>query len=526
MSPTSNVYERFNGTYIEQLEKGTWKSKIGVKSTDIPNGIIMTRSNFQGIVRQKHLKKYLEGICNRLLKHSPVSKVPFEIIITGSQGYGAAIATPDGVIAVPFGFLSSVESEDEIAWLLVHELSHVILRHHDIEWVEQYHDKSLTALEQTLGAINLFNQIRTSFNNTADTELYADAEKALKINALLYKLNTRGLIPAWQRDQEDEADLLGLDLVVKSGYDLSVSILVLEKILQWSGEEEKKILNLLDRKKYFDKVLDDLQDAPTLEQIRGYISEFLQNEIDAVNNWASRTHRMTQKRIESLAEYMDREYEEVENNPSVSAWKKLVERRAIKTVLRRYQNVWEAERLLSDYISDEGNDGMLADIQKKIRLALKGENQYDSKPRIVYSKLREEQGKNILSIKNLKLALKEPNTSLAVYKQLMNLHQTSENYNEALAVLNKANREFNNPKILYPLRIKLEVLAGNQAQALSFTKKCKRKARKYYKSCRKAFETAKPKSTNPEPTNQPTLGTQLESSPKRFWQIPAIPLPF
>jgi predicted Zn-dependent protease len=185
LNPTRDVYQNIEGTFIDQVEKKVWSSNID----NFPNGVNIIRTNFQGVVRQKTMVSYLESICRRLLEHSPVSKVPFQITLTASQGYGEALATPDGFIAVPLGFLKSVESEDEIAWLLAHELAHIILRHHDIEWVEQYHEKTVTAAEQTLSAINLSNQIRSNFDIAADKELTLAAEKALAINSLLSLLS-------------------------------------------------------------------------------------------------------------------------------------------------------------------------------------------------------------------------------------------------------------------------------------------------------------------------------------------------
>lgn len=529
MDPTSNVYERFDGPYIKQVDSGAWSSNTDLVSAEFPNGMIMIRTGFRGVVHQRELENYLKNICNRLLANSPVKKVPFSIVITGSQGYGEAIATPDGVIAVPLGFLKSAESEDEIAWLLAHELSHIILRHHDVEWVEQYHEKSLDAAEQTLGAINLFNQIRTQYNSSVDTELYSAAEKALTVNTLLYKLNTRGLIPAWQRDQEDEADLMGTDLVVKSGYDLSQSIIALEKISEWAGDENKKIQSLLDRKKHFEEFLSELQEIPTLDQIKKYLSEFVQNEIDAFNNWASRTHQMAEKRIECLAEYIEREYEDVENDMTVATWQKVAGRRAPKTLLARYQNVWDAERALNDYrTAEKAQDVSLDSIVKKMRQAVRGENRYDSQPRIVFSELRKTQNKQELAIENLELALKERKPSMAVYKKLVNLYQTTGKPQKAKNILLTANQEFDNPPLLYPLRIKMEVLIGNQQGALNLTKECKREARKIYKACKSALVAVKPLPQSNKSNQQNVESNQTDSEPaeKKFWQIPAIPLPF
>jgi predicted Zn-dependent protease len=49
-------------------------------------------------------------------------------------------------------------------------------------------------------------------------------------------IDRRLLAPAWQRSQEEEADLLGVDLMVAAGYNVSATMILLERL----GDQEKK----------------------------------------------------------------------------------------------------------------------------------------------------------------------------------------------------------------------------------------------------------------------------------------------
>jgi predicted Zn-dependent protease len=56
-------------------------------------------------------------------------------------------------VFVDFAFLEASENEDQIAALVAHEISHVILGHHDLDYASNLQDGLVGATEVTMGAV-------------------------------------------------------------------------------------------------------------------------------------------------------------------------------------------------------------------------------------------------------------------------------------------------------------------------------------------------------------------------------------
>lgn len=84
----------------------------------------------QNLVQIPELQAYLQRIVVRLAKGWPGEAPALQVRIVDSYAFGPS-ADPYGNVFVPLGMLDNVESEDEIAAMLGHEMSHVLLRHHD-----------------------------------------------------------------------------------------------------------------------------------------------------------------------------------------------------------------------------------------------------------------------------------------------------------------------------------------------------------------------------------------------------------
>ena len=49
----------------------------------------------------------------------------------------SALCTPDGTIIITIGLLEQLDNEDELAFVLGHEVSHAIYRHHEKDWYKK-----------------------------------------------------------------------------------------------------------------------------------------------------------------------------------------------------------------------------------------------------------------------------------------------------------------------------------------------------------------------------------------------------
>jgi len=130
-----------------------------------------------GIVEDEALERYVQSVAIRLLRHAPPRPFEYEFRIV-DQTVPNAFALPGGKIFVSRGLLALVGSEDELAGVLGHEITHAAERH-----------------------------------------AAARLEISRRINPLVIGLMRAAQIAAYGRDQERDADRGGQILCAKAGYD-------------------------------------------------------------------------------------------------------------------------------------------------------------------------------------------------------------------------------------------------------------------------------------------------------------------
>lgn len=122
-----------------------------------------------------------------------------------------AFAMPGGKIAVFTGLLDLVESDDELAAVIGHEIAHVMLRHSN--------QRMSAELLRGLGGVAA----------VAATKDMDDDDRALVLAA--YGVGTQvGIMLPYSRTHETQADRLGLMIAASSGYDPRAAIGFWEKM--------------------------------------------------------------------------------------------------------------------------------------------------------------------------------------------------------------------------------------------------------------------------------------------------------
>ena len=115
--------------------------------------------------------------------------------------------------------------------MLAHESAHVILGHADADIVQDVQQRAIQVSTLALDTRDYVNGLKSGTPQ-------AGADKAgVKEQSRVLLLNTMLLAPAWTREQERDADLLGVDLLVRAGYSPSAMTSLLQK--QKSFETER-----------------------------------------------------------------------------------------------------------------------------------------------------------------------------------------------------------------------------------------------------------------------------------------------
>ncbi len=141
------------------------------------------------------VQKYVQSIGYKIAKVVP-RKLPYEFYVVNSP-YVNAFALPGGKIFVNVGLLYVLENESQLAGVLGHELGHVNARHH------------ARFLEKQFGISILLNILAIVLAKSDNADLFLQFGK---IGAQLLTLK-------YSRDQEREADILGVRFAYEAGYD-------------------------------------------------------------------------------------------------------------------------------------------------------------------------------------------------------------------------------------------------------------------------------------------------------------------
>ena len=143
---------------------------------------------------------YVAQLGAHLVTHAPGLKWPYSFHVVASSDVNA-FALPGGAIFVNLGTIQAAETEAQLAGVLAHETSHVVLRHATCNMKKQQATNIMAGLGQLASGILL--------GNGAGGQV---AQAVIGGGAGLYGLRM-------SRDDEKQADLLGTDILYNSGYD-------------------------------------------------------------------------------------------------------------------------------------------------------------------------------------------------------------------------------------------------------------------------------------------------------------------
>lgn len=147
---------------------------------------------YGGVYDDARVTQYVAGVTARIARGSDRPDITYRVTVLNSPVVNA-FALPGGYVYVTRGLLALVNDEAELAGVIGHEIGHVIARH--------------GAQRQTaaLGASVLGAVLGAIAGNQAVDQVVG--------------LGGQGLLAGYSRDQEYEADALGVRYLARAGYD-------------------------------------------------------------------------------------------------------------------------------------------------------------------------------------------------------------------------------------------------------------------------------------------------------------------
>ena len=163
---------------------------------ELGNGIA---SNFLGaapLLQDQRVQKYVNNVGRWLTLQTERPNLPWEFAVLDDNDINA-FAVPGGHIFITKGLLAHMKSEAELAGVLAHEISHVLMKHH------------LQAIKKSART-----ELMSEFAGQALEQQGANPALTKLVSAGT-EVYTRGL----DKNDEFEADRMGIVIAARGGYD-------------------------------------------------------------------------------------------------------------------------------------------------------------------------------------------------------------------------------------------------------------------------------------------------------------------
>ena len=254
---------------IESIEAGLWMQMNNYEEQLKTSG---------SRVKDKNLDKYLKDLLCTLTVYCKDIRV-YVLDIP----YFNAFMAPNGMMVVWTGLLLRAENEAQLSAVIGHEAGHYIRRHSLKAWLDAKARTDLMALLSIGLAVGGVPGGGDIFNIT--------------------QLLQAGIMAKHSRDNEREADEIGLDALIKAGYDPDEAPKVWENIIKEMelGENKKppaflashpnpkeRIKNLEQQTKRYSKIERKKNKENLKKIIQPYLKKWIRNEI-RVNNKIEQT---------------------------------------------------------------------------------------------------------------------------------------------------------------------------------------------------------------------------------------------
>lgn len=210
----------------------------------------MLLSNFT-ILFDKALSKRISQIGERIARVSsrPDIKYAFRIINDPSvNAYSAA----GGMIYITTGLLDFIESADELAAVIAHEIAHVVKSHQIDSFYEPHRSKRTAQIAGTILGVVLAAGLSAAtargghFVSSLGQSL---GDLAFRIAPLMTYVMAASVTTGYGKEQELDADALAIEYTKRAGYDARAFIDLLRKLTSFRDRIE------VAEKKYASKLV-------------------------------------------------------------------------------------------------------------------------------------------------------------------------------------------------------------------------------------------------------------------------------
>ena len=181
------------------------------------------------IIDDPQLARYIQSLGQRLSTHGNQAPQDFHFFIVDDTNINA-FAGPGGYIGIHSGLILATQNEDELAAVIAHELAHVTQRHLARAY-QSANNMTLPLTAAIIAAIVLGGQAELGQLSEATLASAVAGSAQQQIN--------------FTRSNEQEADRIGMQTLVRAGYTSNAMQRFFKRLLQASQYQEDSALEFL-----------------------------------------------------------------------------------------------------------------------------------------------------------------------------------------------------------------------------------------------------------------------------------------
>ncbi len=442
-----------------------------------PLSLLLAQSRGYGLLSERATEDYLNEVLRKVMVAGGLGDLGVRAYLHSDRAI-SAVTSPDGAIYVNHGLLANLQNEGELAFLLAHELAHFLYKHHDSDWFVESQHGLLTSVEK-------MKEVSAELSGVigrSDNKLNKKVQKASQIGAVVFDLSSVVVHPAWGREQEEEADLLGLDLVIAAGYNPYYA----NDLLQLIGDYEEQLRQKagdaggalgLRSLEAFGIINEDNAGNPLVQEFARGIGRMLSD--------VSSKHYPADERIETVSKYLEKFHPTYpEDEPAPAPWLDNP-KHAVRAIDDRYSDAEEAQVKLAA--------GDIKGAAAYARKAVSGIAEKHAFTRLVFFDVRRRQGDLKNAGRNLEIALEADEPALMIYEMWLDVEEEAGRWDRVLEILSEAERRIGDSPTLLPHRILAFQALGRRNDAANLVTKCQYEHREISANCTEAAEGTRPK---------------------------------
>jgi predicted Zn-dependent protease len=467
-----HTYETFKGKFIDTGDAKTAQSDAQGSITTAKalgeSGHSLGALDWDG-VQSPGLDAYGNRILQRLLAAWGGQRPPMRLWITADPGL-AAESTGNGDLFIARGWFEQVESEDEIAAVMAHEISHVLLNHFARQQGNDDRVRAIASGASIATTAFALASVRGASAGPSGVTVNQDSaaahnnlRKTLLLKFAIEEFSSYTLNAPWAREQEDQADLLGTDLLYRAKY----NTLAMKKMLERLRDYETSAATQVDQitMQYDDSIKNDLAKGD-IDALKSAFAEMLGNialeKGDQIRQRLLRSHPDTQDRLDDITKYLAREYaDDPGAQPEKNAFRALLANKEVHGALADHDLSLKANKLVTD--------GQYVQARAVAQKSAAGGAPY---PLRILAQATQQSGDPAHGLDFFRRAAASPQASFATVVLLASQYAGLKRFKEADATLDRAAQRFGSTEATYPARITVALSEGDKPKATAIYTTC------------------------------------------------------